>query len=154
MKTSISKLALTTLAVSTLALTACSNEPEPAEKTVGQKIDATIADTKAGVAEMKSKAEEMAGDAKTATAEAGSAVAGAVNEAGQAVSDTSITAQVKAKLIAADQLDGSAIDVSTTEGRVTLSGTVANEAARALAAELAQAVAGVKSVDNQLTAQG
>jgi len=154
MKTSIAKLTLMTVAISGFALTACSSEPEPAEKTVGQKIDATIADTKAGVDEMKSKAETMASDAKAATAEAGSAVAGAMNEAGQAISDTAITAQVKAKLVAADQLNGTAIEVSTTDGRVTLAGAVANDAARALAAELTLAVEGVKSVDNQLSAQG
>lgn len=154
MKTRTGKLTLTMLAASTFLVAACSNEPEPAEKTVGQKIDAAIADTKAGVADMKSKADEMASDAKQATEQAGSAVAGAMNEAGQAISDTTITTQVKAKLIAADQLEGSAIEVSTTDGRVTLSGTVANEAARALAGELAQAVDGVKSVDNQLSAQG
>jgi len=154
MKTRIGTLPLIMFAASTFAVSACSSEPEPTEKTVGQKIDATIADTKAGVADMKSKAEEMAGEAKQATAQAGSAVAGAMNNAGQAISDTTITTQVKAKLIAADALDGAAIEVSTQEGRVTLAGTVANEAARALAGELAQAVDGVTSVDNQLSAQG
>jgi len=150
MHSPITKLTLIALTASSMAMAACSQEPEPTEKTVGQKIDATIADVKSGVADAKTEAHQMADDAKHATTEADTAVADTMNEAGQALSDTGITAKVKAKLVAEGALDGADIEVSTTSGRVTLAGTVANEAARALATELTQGVDGVAAVDNQL----
>jgi hyperosmotically inducible periplasmic protein len=70
---------------------------------------------------------------------------------GQNVDDTSITAAVKAKL-AAEQgtttLTG--INVDTSGGTVSLSGTVESEAMKQRAATLAQQVEGVARVVNNL----
>lgn len=69
---------------------------------------------------------------------------------GAAVSDTVITAKVKAKLMGESGLKKSDIDVTTTNGVVTLNGTASNSDAKALAEEMTKSVEGVKSVDNSL----
>jgi len=69
---------------------------------------------------------------------------------GAAVTDTTITAKVKAKLMAEDSLKKSDINVTTTNGVVTLDGSASNSKAKALAETTAKSVAGVKSVDNTL----
>ena len=69
---------------------------------------------------------------------------------GAAISDTVITAKVKAKLMGEDGLKKSDIDVTTTNGVVTLKGSATNSDAKALAEEKAKTVEGVKSVDNAL----
>jgi osmotically-inducible protein OsmY len=51
----------------------------------------------------------------------------------------------------ADALEGSNIDVDIKRGAVTLNGTVATEAARAKAVEIAKGTDGVKDVTNNLT---
>jgi osmotically-inducible protein OsmY len=70
---------------------------------------------------------------------------------GQGVDDTSITAAVKAKLAAeqgATTLTG--VNVDTSAGVVSLSGTVDSEATKQRAATLAQQVDGVTRVVNNL----
>lgn len=69
---------------------------------------------------------------------------------GAAISDTVITAKVKAKLMGESGLKKSEIDVTTTNGVVTLNGSASNSDAKALAEEKAKSVEGVKSVDNAL----
>ena len=66
------------------------------------------------------------------------------------LSDTAITAKVKARLMGNDSLKHSDIDVTTTNGVVTLNGTVSSTEAGSLAATEAGVVEGVKSVDNSL----
>jgi hyperosmotically inducible protein len=66
---------------------------------------------------------------------------------GAAITDTVITAQVKARYLAEDRLKGSDIKVATTNGVVTLTGTLANAESRQAAIDLAKDVEGVKSVD-------
>ena len=73
---------------------------------------------------------------------------------GQNVDDASITAAVKAKLAAeqgATTLTG--INVDTSGGTVSLSGTVDSEAMKQRAATLAQQVDGVTRVVNNLQVQ-
>jgi hyperosmotically inducible periplasmic protein len=73
---------------------------------------------------------------------------------GQNVDDASITAAVKTKLAAeqgATTLTG--INVDTSRGTVSLSGTVESEAMKQRAATLAQQVEGVTGVDNKLQVQ-
>lgn len=67
--------------------------------------------------------------------------------------DSSITAEVKAKLLAAASLKDEKIEVSTTEGAVTLTGTVKTKQVKGVATKIAKAVKGVKSVDNKLTVE-
>ena len=64
----------------------------------------------------------------------------------QAVTDTWVTTKVKSTLLYSSNVAGSDITVSTNQGVVSLKGTVASGAERALAIELAQNVRGVKSV--------
>ena len=76
---------------------------------------------------------------------------GTGRQAGQNVDDASITAAVKAKLAAeqgATTLTG--INVDTSGGTVSLSGTVDSEAMKLRAATLAQEVDGVTRVVNNL----
>ena len=67
-----------------------------------------------------------------------------------AISDTDITANVKLKLTGLKSLRGSDIKVTTTNAVVTLDGTVTGSKAKFTAAEIALAVDGVKSVDDNL----
>jgi hyperosmotically inducible periplasmic protein len=69
---------------------------------------------------------------------------------GATLSDTAITAQIKAKLLTDDGLKKSKIDVTTTNGVVTLEGSASSSTAKSLAETLTKAVDGVKSVDNTL----
>ena len=69
---------------------------------------------------------------------------------GAAITDTAVTAKVKAKLLDDSRLKGSKISVTTTNGAVTLTGSGSSDAASA-AKELASSVDGVKSVDNQVS---
>lgn len=64
--------------------------------------------------------------------------------------DAWITARTKIALFAADAVPASDIDVDTTEGRVTLHGTVRTEAEKAEAARVARGVDGVRDVRNLL----
>lgn len=80
---------------------------------------------------------------KSGVVDSGKRVAGA---AGDEIADSWITAKVKSTLLYSSNVTGSAIEVSTDQGVVTLSGKVDNRAEQALAIEYAQNVRGVKSV--------
>ncbi|MDR3395714.1 MAG: BON domain-containing protein [Parasulfuritortus sp.] len=73
---------------------------------------------------------------------------------GAAVSDTVITAKVKAKLMAEKSLKRSKIKVVTTNGAVTLTGSASSSDAKSLAETATKSVEGVKSVDNVLKTPG
>jgi hyperosmotically inducible protein len=66
------------------------------------------------------------------------------------VGDAAITARVKAALLAEKNVKSSAIDVDAFQGKVILRGTVPDREQAALAAKVAAAVEGVKTVDNRL----
>lgn len=81
---------------------------------------------------------------------AGGAFAG--NEgSNQPVTDTVITTKVKAELIKDDTTKARHINVTTKKGVVTLSGTVDSATEKDQAAQDAQKIEGVVSVDNQLS---
>ncbi|HWY25689.1 MAG TPA: BON domain-containing protein [Nevskia sp.] len=69
---------------------------------------------------------------------------------GAAITDTAITAKVKARLLEDSRLKKSHVSVTTTNGAVTLTGTAPSSDAAAAAKELASGVDGVKSVDDQV----
>jgi hyperosmotically inducible protein len=69
---------------------------------------------------------------------------------GRQITDGWITMKVHAQFVTEDALDGSDIDVDTTNGVVTLTGTVATQAGRARALAVAKATDGVKSVTDKL----
>ncbi len=70
---------------------------------------------------------------------------------GAVVSDTVITAKVKAKFMGEDSLGRSQIVVTTTNGIVTLKGTVTSQQGMDVALQDANTVDGVRSVDNELS---
>jgi hyperosmotically inducible protein len=73
--------------------------------------------------------------------------------AGENVDDASITASVKTKLAAEKPATLTKVDVDTNKGTVYLTGNVENAAVKARATELAQQVAGVREVVNNLKIQ-
>lgn len=128
-------------AAAVLALAGCNRQDD---RTVGEKVDSTMAKveqkTDAAVADMKAGSD-------TAKTEAGQAM----DTAGAKMKDATITTTVNAELVRDKTLSATKIDVDTTDGRVALTGSAPDSAAKDRATKLAQAVDGVKSVDNQLT---
>jgi len=80
----------------------------------------------------------------------GQGVEHAASNAGQAVSDSAITTKVKSKLAANQGLSSFDIHVETTNGIVTLTGTVDQASARDLAGQVARGTDGVKGVNNNI----
>lgn len=117
---------------------------------IGVQVDNSVVTLTGSVdtAAEKTKAEELArvdGIARVVNQlEVGSQGAGA------AVSDTVITAKVKAAMMGDDALKPSNISVTTNNGVVILTGTVASAAASQHATTVAQNTNGVKSVSNKL----
>ncbi len=89
-------------------------------------------------------------DADRAVANATDAARNAGDAAGTKVADAVITTSVNAELVKDKALSALKIDVDTSGGRVALKGTAPNQQARDRATQLASAVKGVVSVDNQL----
>ncbi len=83
-------------------------------------------------------------EAKKAAAEAGAKVSAKVD-------DAMVTTRVKTELAKDSVLSAMTVDVDTDSGRVSLKGTAASKESREQATALARNVAGVVSVDNQLT---
>ena len=73
--------------------------------------------------------------------------------AGQYVDDSTITASVKAKLVADKVANFTRVDVDTTNKVVALNGIVDSPAQKTRAEELAMQVSGVRKVDNNLQVQ-
>ncbi len=121
--------------LSAVGLVACNSSHGPAQ-TAGKNID------QAG-----QKVGNAVGNAAQNT---GNAVSNAAKNTGQAISDTAITAKVQAAILAKPGLKIMQIDVNTTNGVVTLTGTVNSQRASDRAAAVARNVDGVKSVNNQL----
>ena len=113
-----------------MGLSAC-DKPGPAES-AGRKIDQTA---------------EKIGDKMGAAAEK---MGKQSDKAGVAIDDTEITTQVKAAIFAMPGLRTLQINVLTTKGIVKLSGSVDNQASSDRAIALAEAVNGVKAVENRL----
>jgi len=86
-------------------------------------------------------------DKEDGKSSAGTKVKNVAAETSEAVEDAWITAKVKSNFLYSSNVSGSAIDVSTNAGVVTLKGGVSSGAERALAVELAENIRGVKSVD-------
>jgi len=70
--------------------------------------------------------------------------------AGTVIDDASITASVKTALLADERTEGFDINVDTKSGHVVLKGGADSIDDRAAAAEIAQNVEGVVSIDNQI----
>ncbi|HSF18283.1 MAG TPA: BON domain-containing protein [Vicinamibacteria bacterium] len=90
----------------------------------------------------------------TATKNTGIAVGAGAKEGAQQVggtaTDASITAAIKMRMADDPVVSAMKINVDTTDGKVTLSGTVQDAAEEHQAVGLARSVNGVKSVDSKL----
>lgn len=74
--------------------------------------------------------------------------------AGSVIDDSRVTAKVKSALIDSADTKAHDIKVETKAGVVQLSGFVENEAQKSAATKVAQAIKGVKSVQNNLSVKG
>lgn len=118
-----------------LTLSACHRDEHAAEN-AGRKIDQAAAQ---GEQKMQQATADLKADAKTESAEARAQW-----------DDATITTKVKAALLAEPGLKSMQITVDTTNGVVTLSGSVDTPQLMTRATEVAQSVDGVKSVKNSL----
>ena len=75
----------------------------------------------------------------------------AVSSTGEVINDGWITTKLKSKMVTADELEGSSIDVDTKNNVVTLSGTVKSESMREAALRVARSTDGVKRVIDKMT---
>jgi hyperosmotically inducible periplasmic protein len=75
----------------------------------------------------------------------------AAQEVGDFVSDAGLTAKIKAKMALDESVRALAIDVSTTDGIVTLAGTVGSAAEHDQAVRLARDTKGIKRVVDRLS---
>jgi len=102
---------------------------------------------------------EAANNASRKVSEAANSVANRTSEvaqninrsAGPALNDATITARIKAKLLA-DKITGTNVD--TADGVVTITGAVASDEQKALAERHARETEGVRSVKNELVIKG
>jgi hyperosmotically inducible periplasmic protein len=88
----------------------------------------------------------------TTTAATGSGPSDVDRSAGQTVDDATVTAKVKAALLAESGVAGTKINVDTFQGRVTLKGEVPSKNMADRAVQVARGIEGVKDVDNRLSA--
>lgn len=72
------------------------------------------------------------------------------NDATEVVTDAWITSKVKADLLAADEVAGTAINVDTKDGVVTLNGNVKSQMEADKAVARAKNIEGVKQVTSKL----
>lgn len=149
------------LALSALALTACEKKEEtPATgseavvvgqpNTSGEQVKE---DAKQMGSDAKQAARDVAQEVKQAGEQASQDVKQAGKEAGDKVADAVITTSVNAEFAKDPSLSALKINVDTVGGKVALRGTAPSPTARERATQLAAAVKGVVSVDNQLTVE-
>jgi hyperosmotically inducible periplasmic protein len=79
------------------------------------------------------------------------ATAGSMNGSANVTSDDDITKQVKSRLSSMSSLQDANINVSTMEGKVTLTGSVSSKDQENAAKSAAQGIPGVKKVDDDLS---
>jgi hypothetical protein len=91
--------------------------------------------------------------AGAATIVALSLMTGCKSRQAAAPTDQQLTSAIQSKIQGESALNGQNIQVSVSNGVATLSGTVADDASRALAGNDSGSVAGVKTVVNNLTVQ-
>ena len=135
-----------------LGLGACSKQIE--DRTVGEKVDATLAKveqkTDAAVAKVEQKTDQAIAAVKGGTDAAGAGTGKVVDAAKTKISDATITTSINAELARDPALSALKIDVDTSAGRVVLRGSAPNASSRDRATVLAQRVDGVIGVDNML----
>ncbi len=153
--------ALTTAAVSLAlaGLAGCGNDADDSNTNTSLAPDSTITTpppaTTTPPADSTASTPPAGGSTATApstsTSPSTGATSGTDRTAGQTVDDATVTAKVKAALMAESGVDGSKINVDTNNGTVTLKGEVADKSMIDRAVQVAKGVDGVKDVDNKLT---
>ena len=135
--------ALFVMTLSAAALFAC--ERNDTTSSVGEKIDRALDTTQRKLAAAGDKIAQQ-------TDRAVSSVKEKENRARDdaKVSDTAITASIKADLLKDPDLSVLKIDVDTRDGVVALNGLAENDAARSRAEKIAQGIKGVREVHNHL----
>ncbi len=138
----------------------------PAARELGQQLKQGAHDLgeKAGPAarqageQIRQGARQVGAQLAPAARQAGDALASGARQVGdtvgpavrRAAADATVSAAVKAKLIADPEVKAMKIEVSSTDGVVTLSGSVPTAAERATAERVAAATDGVQRVINAL----
>lgn len=121
---------LTASSMMLIAVAGC-DKPGPAES-AGRTVDQTME-------KMGRKVEQAADSARDQA-----------SKAGQAIDDTTITAAVKAGILAEPGLKVFKIDVDTKDGQVTLTGSADSPENVQRATQIARGVVGVRTVTNRL----
>ncbi len=134
--------------LASLALVGCNRPADTAKVDTTTTPPAVVVDRSETAA--KQSADAAKRNAEAAVANATDAAKNAGEVAGGKVSDAVITSSVNAELVKDPALSALRIDVDTSGGRVALKGAAPSQAARERATQLASAVKGVVSVDNQL----
>ena len=88
---------------------------------------------------------------KEGATEVGQQVGDKAEDVGEKIQDGSITSAIKMKFANDELVSASDINIDTSEGHVTLNGTVGSQAEETRAIELGRSVNGVKSVYSRLT---
>ncbi len=118
----------------------------------GEKAKAGLTKAAAATVNVAKKTKEAvqkgAGKSEQGVGKAADKTSDAVGKVGDKLSDTSVTTRVKADFSGEKLLEDSAIDVDTTDRVVTLRGTVASNAVKARAEEIARSTEGVTRVVN------
>jgi len=135
-----------------LSLAACDQKQSGAQTGSNPDNAADQAVTKLEQAgdSMKKSAGKVAAAAEDKANEAADAISKKTVSAGDALGDAAVTAKVKSALVADRGINALEIEVSTTNGIVTLHGTASSQADSDEAAHIASEVGGVKSVRNEL----
>ena len=124
-----------------IGLAGCQEEG-PAEK-AGKKIDRAAEKAERQIDQAAEKANKKIDNAKESAGNS-------ADKAGEYISDSVITAKVKAAILGDSILRNSHIDVTTVNGVVKLSGTVDSEQSLGRAMEVAGSQKDVKSVETTL----
>lgn len=124
----------------------------PGVRRVESEVEAPerLGDADDATGSVKSAANDAANGVKSAAGSVADTSREAASSAGTAVGDAYITSATKTRLIVDGDTPGTAIEVETQDGIVTLSGTVSSDTARNAAELEARKVTGVKGVRNQL----
>lgn len=143
---SLNKLAsITVLSAMVLLATGC-DKKDNNDATNTSGVGTSESNTTAG-----ERLENTTASAAQETREAGNTVEQKADSAGQTIDDAAITATIKAKLVADDELKAIDINVDTAQGIVTLTGAAPTPTAVERATTIARGVDGVSDVKNQLT---
>jgi osmotically-inducible protein OsmY len=137
-------------ALAALALAACDRESMDRAERAGADVGRTANDALAVTKQKLEQAGEKTREAVNEVAKPGESAADTGKQARAALSDTAITASIKADFLKDPDLSVLKIDVDTKDGVVTLNGLAANDAARTRAGHIAQGIKGVREVRNYL----